>query len=99
MSRFLTWERVKDPQELIDYSINWANQLATAETITLSTWAYSGDPDNTPLLLSSPTISGSVTTIWMNNGTNDTKYTITNTIDTSGGRKMEQSVYLRMRTR
>jgi hypothetical protein len=98
MSRILRWEREKDPDEFVDYSINWANEIGS-DTISISTWAYAGTPDTTPLVLSNGTISSGVTTIWIDNGTGGTNYTITNTITTAGGRVMEQSVYIAVRTR
>jgi hypothetical protein len=98
MSRILRWEREKDPQEFIDYSINWADEIGS-DTISLSTWAYSGSPDTTPLVLSNGSISSAVTTIWLDDGTTGTNYTVTNTITTAGSRVMEQSVYIAVRTR
>jgi len=98
MSRILSWERTKDPDEFVDYTINWANQIGS-DTITASSWAYTGDPDSLALVLSNGSFTTTTATIWANGGNDGTRYTLTNHITTFGGRIMEQSVYLTVRSR
>jgi hypothetical protein len=99
MSRILRWP-THDPDELADYSIDWSARLGS-DTISTSTWAYAGSPDTTPLVLSSGAINaaGDITTIWIDNGTSGTDYIVTNNVITAASRTMDQSVYIRVRTR
>lgn len=99
MSRFLRWERDKDPDEYLDYSIDWTNDLQGGEAITSSSWVSGGSPNITPLVISLPSINGSVTTAWFNGGTDRTMYAVTNHITTQGGRILEKTVNLRVSTR
>jgi hypothetical protein len=99
MSRLLRWP-THDPDEFLDYSIDWSARLGS-DTVSTSTWAYSGTPDTTPLILSSPTIdsAGEITTTWIDNGTNGTDYSVVNHVTTAGGRLMDQTVNIRVKAR
>ena len=98
MSRILKWEREKDPDEFLDYSINWEHQIGS-DPISTSVWSYAGNPDSPPLVLSSSSIATPITTIWLNAGDGGTTYLLTNRITTVGGRIMDQTVRLRMQQR
>ena len=86
----------KDPDELLDYEIDWSARLDT-DTITVSTWEING-PD---AVLTTPTDSftDTATVIWLDAGTLGAVYTMTNHIQTAGGREMDQSVKLRIKTK
>lgn len=86
----------KDPDELLDYEIDWAARLDT-DTISTSLWDING-PDaalTTPL----DTKTATTTTIWLDAGTLNKVYTMTNHITTAGGRQMDQSVRLKIKTK
>lgn len=91
----LTWSP-KDPDEVLDYTMNWGDRLVT-DTIATSTWIMS--PDNPDLLLTTPQNSktNTVTTLWLAGGTLNAKYKITNRIVTAGGRTMDQSVRIQIK--
>lgn len=84
----LSWP-AKDPDEVLDYALDWSNVLETGETISTSTWTVpSGITD------SSASISGSTTRIWLSSGTSGTVYSVTNKIVTSDGRTWERTARL-----
>jgi hypothetical protein len=85
----LKWP-VKDPDEVLDYQVDWTEKLAT-DTIATSTWivpaGLTKDSDsNTP----------TKTTIWLSGGTPGEQYGITNRITTTGGRTIEQWLTIRV---
>jgi hypothetical protein len=98
MSRILRWERTKDPDESVDYTFNWVNQLST-DIITGSSYTYTADPDNTPLVIYNTTFTDTVATLWTSGGTEGTDYYITNRITTLGGRTLEQTGLLKVGSR
>jgi hypothetical protein len=97
---------VKDPAEVLDYSVDWDRSsetasagtgwLASGETITASTWTVpTGITQTTP----APSVVAGKTTIWLTGGTTGTRYTITNHITTSQGRQGERSMLIQVRDR
>lgn len=71
----------KDPSELLDYQVSWADWLLSGETIATSTWTVaSGLTEG----VSSATTT--VTTIWLSGGTNGEFYDVTNHVVTSAAR-------------
>lgn len=90
----LTWPS-KDPDEVLDYEIDWTTRLA-GDTILTSTWTIS--PDSL-LVKNSDTFTGSTTTIWLQGGTLGKTYELTNRVTTAGGRTMDQTVDLLIQVR
>ena len=86
----------KDPDELLDYVIDWSARLDT-DTIATSTWEING-PDAV-LTTPSDSFASDKTTIWLDAGTLGAVYTMTNHITTAGSREMDQSVKLRIKTK
>lgn len=80
----LVWPR-KDPDELLDYALEWSNVLEDGETISTSTWTVP-----TGLTDSAASISGTQTRIWFSSGTAGVTYAVTNKITTSEGRTYER---------
>ena len=85
----LKWPN-KDPDEVLDYQIDWTARLAT-DTITASTWIVPAS-----ITKDSDSFTGTATTIWLSAGTNGTSLKITNRIVTAKGRTMEESVNIRI---
>ena len=80
----------KDPSDIKDYGIEWADVLAgESETaIATSTWCVS-DPTGLTVLSASPhapyiAASGTQAVVWVSGGVAGTRYSLTNTIVTSG---------------
>ena len=96
----LSWPP-KDPNEVLDYQIDWADatqgpRLVTSETLTTSTYSVAtGDV----VINSSSFVSTGLTTVWLSGGTAGTLCEILNRVTTSAGRIYEQSVRLRIRNR
>lgn len=87
MATFFT---IKDPDALLDYSIDWTEWLATAtDTISASTWTI-------PSQLTEFTSSfGTATTVvWLSGGTAGEVYDVTNQIITFGGRIEDRTIQL-----
>jgi hypothetical protein len=97
----LTWP-VKDPDEFLDYTIDWSARLLT-DTIVNSEWFVPTDffglsPD-LELVGSDDTFGTQTTTIWFAGGVSGHKYDILNRITTAAGRIMDQTVKLPCKTK
>ena len=91
----LAWPS-KDPDEVLDYTIDWTDRL-TDETIETSTWTITGEDDE--LTQDTDTIANPYTVIWLSSGTLGVKYSLTNRITTTGGRTMDQTVTLKLKAK
>lgn len=76
----------KDPQAILDYSVDWSDWLG-ADTIATSTW--SGD---TGITIDSNTNSTTVATVWLSGGAAGRSYKLINKIVTAGGRTDERTI-------
>jgi len=75
----------KDPQAVLDYTIDWADWLET-DLISTSTWTVpSGLTEGTH------TNTTTTTTAWISGGTEGVVYEITNHIVTAAGREDDRS--------
>ena len=92
MSDLLSWP-IKDPDEVLDYSINWTARLPDDDKILTSTWTIP-----TGLTLNAQTIDGFITTVWMSVGVSGVTYKILNTITTQAGRTLQEAVQLVVRS-
>lgn len=89
------WKSNKDPDENIDFDINWAARLVDGETISSSTWTLvSGD-----VVLGASSNTTTRTKIWVTGGTLGTSSELLNRIVTSGGRTMDQTGLMRIRAK
>lgn len=83
----------KDPDEVLDYEIDWTSRLG-GDTIVTSTWTVP-----TGVTKNSDTFTGSTTIVWLSGGTEPKTYGILNRITTAGGRTMDQTVDLTIRAK
>lgn len=88
----LTWPD-KDPEEVLDYQIDWTDRL-DGDTIATSAWTVP-----TGITQNSNTFTTTATTIWLSGGTLDERYELTNRITTAGGRTMDQSVRVKIKAK
>ena len=82
----------KDPADVLDFGLDWSDQLALAnpdDTISSVTWTVPAG-----LTSGAQFVVGAVATIWLSGGTAGTDYTIICRMVTSGGRTLERSVKL-----
>ena len=77
---------VKDPNAVLDYTVDWADWLASGETIATVTWTV-----ETGLTKDSNTNTNTTATVWLSGGTDGTKYTVACKIVTSASRTDERS--------
>jgi len=84
------WNEPKDPDELLDYTVDWAEALG-GDTIASSAWTV-------PSGITRGTDSNTATTatIWISGGSADQNYSLLNRITTAGGRTREQTCTLRV---
>lgn len=76
----------KDPDDILDYGINWAARLGT-DTISASTWIVEDG-----ITQDSASFTDTTTAIWLSGGTAGVTYDITNRIVTAAGRQIDQTV-------
>lgn len=86
----------KDPDELLDFDIDWAGTAsdpgrAFGDALLTSLWEISTDTDDTFLIIGSTSFSAIATKIWLSGGTLNRQYKITNEVTTTGGRIMNKS--------
>lgn len=88
----------KDPNENLDYDIDWAGTVdapgrAFGDALASSVWAITGN-DDTVLVIGITSFSTTIAKVWLSGGTLKVNYKLTNTVTTVGGRTMEKSGYL-----
>lgn len=86
----LSWP-FKDPDEVLDYEIDWSARLLT-DTIVTSTWVVP-----TGLTEDSTENTTTTTTVWLSGGTTGEVYEVLNRVVTAGGRTMDQTVKLKVK--
>jgi hypothetical protein len=91
----LSWPN-KDPDEVLDYSIDWSARLSDTDFITSSTWV---NLTSSGLIRYSSSSSSTITTIWFSGGTLDLSYIITNRVVTNEGRTMDQSAKIKIKAK
>jgi len=77
----------KDPDEILDYQIDWENWL-DGDTISASSWTLEDgitEHINT-------TFTSTTATLWVASGTLGTMYEATNHITTVAGREKDQTI-------
>lgn len=95
----LTWP-TKDPDEVLDYQIGWADaatgpRLVTGETLLTSVFSI---PTGAVVINSSAFTAQGLATVWLSGGTAGEMCIILNRVTTSSGRTYDKSVRLRIRS-
>lgn len=95
MSGFVGRWPDKDPADVLDYTIDWSEELAApspADAIASVVWTVPGG-----LTQGATLVQGGRTTVWLSGGTAGTDYTVTCRITTDQGRVIERSRKIRVR--
>ena len=93
MAEKLKWPD-KDPNEVLDYDLDWSDRLPASDTISGSTFTVAeGD-----VTVNSSSFTTSTTKVWLSGGTDGTDCEILNRITTVGGRTIDLTVKLRVRS-
>lgn len=105
----VTWP-FKDPDEVLDYDVDWTDRLYSeaellrvdagetvvpADTIASSQFTL---PSGS-LVANSSTFSGVASKVWLTGGDEGVTYLIQNRITTAGGRTMDQTVKLKVKSK
>lgn len=83
----------KDPDEVLDYQLDWSGRLGS-DTIASSSWTVPAG-----ITKNSDTNTTTVTTIWLSSGTLNSSYDLQNRVTTTGGRTMDQTVRIRIKAK
>ena len=86
----------KDPQEVLDYTIDWSARIDDNDVIETSTFTL---VSGSGLTLGSQSNDDTSTTVWLSAGTLGTTYEILNHIITEDGREMEQTVKIKIKAK
>lgn len=81
----------KDPNEFLDYQLDWSRRLDTGDTIVAATFSLAEAAGTT---IASQSFSGTTAAVWLSGGTAGEEAEILCRIETAGGRVMDQSVRL-----
>lgn len=88
----------KDPDEVLDYQINWTKRVQSSRTpddvIVGSTWIVP-----TGITKQSDSFTDTTTTIWLTGGDDGESYEFVNRIVTTEGRTMDESVTIKVKER
>ena len=84
----------KDPDEVLDYEIDWTNRLEL-DVIATSTFSITSGH----VTVDSSSTTDVTTTVWLSGGTLGEVCEILNRIVTVGGRTMDQSVKLKIKAK
>lgn len=84
----------KDPDAVLDYSIEWSKWLA-GDQIQTSAWSVS-DPG---LEAAGDSNTPTRATVWLSGGVAGQSYSVTNRITTSGGRTDDRSFVIQVQAR
>jgi hypothetical protein len=86
---------IKDPDAVLDYTIDWTAWLDdVSDTISSKTIIVPGGITN-----STSTIVGKTVVIWLSGGTAGTTYQVVCRIVTAGGRTDDRSIFIEVRER
>lgn len=91
MSCFPSWPS-KDPNEVLDFTIDWSDRLVADDTILTSTWTVPVGLVNQRVATTSV-----LATVWLGGGVLGTTYDVANQVVTAGGRTMDQTMRLKIR--
>ena len=84
----------KDPDEVLDYKLDWSARLASGDTIASSAWVV---PNG--IAQDSATSDDTTATIWLSGGEAGRSYAIQCRVTTAQGRTHDQTVRLPVRTK
>lgn len=86
--------KMKDPDAVLDYSVNWAQWLDTDEIITSQSVSVSPVTDTRPMQVDRSELdsTGTIVVAWVSGGETGQRYRLTFQITTDAGRTDERSM-------
>jgi len=85
---------VKDPDAVLDYSVNWVDWLPEGDAIATSTWTA-----ETGITIDSDSNTSTAATVWLSGGTEGVRYSVTNHIVTDDGREDDRTLEIIIKER
>lgn len=82
----------KDPNDILDYSIDWGGVLDPGDAISTGDWIVPA-----PLVAGAKLITGTVASVWLSGGEAGWSYRVTNRITTTAGRQYDETGLLAVR--
>lgn len=96
---FSKWIDSKDPQDVSDWDLDWADRLVDPETLVTAVWTISkipADDLSNPLVIDSQSNEATgLSKVWLSGGVKGT-YNLTCHATTSGGRQYDQTKALKV---
>jgi hypothetical protein len=83
----------KDPDEVLDYEVDWSDRLGS-DTIDSVTWTMPSG-----IVKDDQDVSGDIAVIWISGGTAGESYNIGCRVVTTGGRTYDETIVLPVRSR
>jgi len=83
----------KDPDEVLDYQVDWSARLEGVETVLISTFTTTGSV----VIDSAGFTSQGIATVWLSGGVAGDMCEVRNHIVTTFGREYDETVRLRIR--
>ena len=82
----LNWPN-KDPEEVLDYPVNFADWMVAGATIANATCVIEdrGDDTASPLVIDAVQFAGSLVTVWTSGGVSGVKYQFKVTVEDNSG--------------
>lgn len=84
----------KDPDEIIDYALDWRPRLVNGDTIQSASWIL---PDG--ITVTDPSYDADHHFLWLAGGTLGQTYSFVSRVVTAEGRTMDQTVKITVRTK
>ena len=80
----------KDPDDVLDYTLDWSKYLANLSNDTISTSTWSEDSGG--ITIDSSTNTTTKSTVFLSGGNEGEQYTVENLITTAGGRTVKRAI-------
>ncbi len=90
MSDSIRWPDPKDPNERIDFVVDWSKRIDRDDSIASTTFTVTEGT----VSAQTSTASGKLATVWLVGGQDGEVCPVLNRIVTVGGREMEQTILL-----
>lgn len=92
----LSWPEPKDPDEVLDYQVDWSRRLKAGETLVTSEFTAAG---SLTFEITDTSLNGGLTTFWAQGGAVGETVRITNRVTTNQGRTYDQTGRLQIRAK
>lgn len=84
----------KDPNEVLDFEVDWTARIGSTDTISTVTWTVP-----TGIAKEDESVSGKIAIVWLSGGTEGQSYNVGCRVVTTGGRTYDETIVLPVRSR